>query len=304
MSRSSYPLPEWAAEKPFRVRDARAKGVGEERMRSRDLTRPFRGLRVAGELDGSVLARCAAYAEVMAPGQFFSHRTAARILGLPVPWREAAGEPLHVCVYRPDRAPRMSGIAGHDVAVESVRTLTVHGWFVADGLGVFRQLSNELQLYDLVALGDALVGGRRPLATPEQLAAAVAARPRFRGSSTAREALPLIRRGAESPRESRLRLLILEAGLPEPELNVDVLDGGGRFIGRGDLVYPRWKVLVEYDGDQHRVDPRQYERDVDRLEAFGAWGWEVVRVLNHHLADEAAVLRRVRDALIRGGWRT
>jgi len=303
MPRTPSPLPEWADGRPFRVKDANAKGVGLERMRSRDLWVPYRGLRFRGPADASVLGRCAAYSEAMAPGQFFSHRTAARILGLPLPWHETPDESLHVCVYRPDRAPRMAGIVGHDVRAEAVRTVTVNGWFVADAVGVFRQLSAELRLRDLVALGDAIVSGPSPLATREQLTALAAARPSFRGIATVRDAVPLIRRGAESSRESVLRMILVQAGLPEPALNIDVNDAAGRFLGRGDMVYPNWKVLVEYDGEQHRTEQRQYRRDVDRLEGFAASGWQTVRVLNHHLADEIAVVRRVRDALIRGGWR-
>lgn len=304
MPRSSSPLPDWLGPGPFRVKDAQAKGVGEERMRSPDLSAPFRGLRVVGPADESVLGRCAVYAEGMPPGQFFSHRTAARILGLPLPWPETKNEPLHVCVYRPDRAPRMKGIVGHDVRVDSIRTLTTNGWFVADAIGVFRQLSNELRLHDLVALGDAIIRGPRPLASLDQLRATATMRPSFRGIATVRDAVPFIRAGSESPRESRLRMVIVGSGLPEPELNVDVHDALGRFLGRGDMVYPHWKVLVEYDGDQHRTEQGQYRRDVDRLEGFTASGWQVVRVLNHHLSDEAALVRRIRDALIRGGWRS
>ena len=61
-------------------------------------------------------------------------------------------------------------------------------------------------------------------------------------------ALELVRPGSESPKETELRLLLIRGGLPEPELNVDVVGKNGRFIGRGDLVYRRHKVLVEYDG--------------------------------------------------------
>jgi hypothetical protein len=63
----------------------------------------------------------------------------------------------------------------------------------------------------------------------------------------------LLRPGAESRPETLLRLLLGRAGLPEPEVNVDIRDDSGRFLGRADLVYPPWRTIVEYDGDQHRT---------------------------------------------------
>ena len=57
----------------------------------------------------------------------------------------------------------------------------------------------------------------------------------------------------------------------------------GRFIGRGDLVYRHWRVIVEYDGDQHRTDTTQFDRDVRRLDDFAANGWRVVRIVGRSL---------------------
>ena len=117
-------------------------------------------------------------------------------------------------------------------------------------------------------------------------------------------ALELVRPGSESPRETELRLLLIRGGLPEPELNIDVFGKNGRFIGRGDLVYRRHKVLVEYDGSQHADDRRQFHRDVNRLEEFSDNDWRVVRVLKEHMnADRADIVTRVRNALLAKGWR-
>lgn len=101
-----------------------------------------------------------------------------------------------------------------------------------------------------------------------------------------------------------MRLLLVRGGLPEPELNGDVYGPDGTFIGRGDLLYRRFKVLVEYDGSQHADDRRQFHRDVDRLEAFAFDEWSIVRVLKEHMnADRADIVTRVRKALIARGWR-
>ncbi|MCU1405843.1 MAG: hypothetical protein JWQ43_2146, partial [Glaciihabitans sp.] len=59
---------------------------------------------------------------------------------------------------------------------------------------------------------------------------------------------------------------------------MDVRSAEGLWLGRADLVYPRWRTIVEYDGDQHRADTRQYEKDITRMETFADQGWNVVRV--------------------------
>lgn len=93
-------------------------------------------------------------------------------------------------------------------------------------------------------------------------------------------------------------------GLPEPEVNVSLVGPGAEFLGRADLVYRTWRVIVEYDGDQHRTDTRQFDRDVRRLERFAAHGWTVVRITGRaFFGDRATSIGRVRHALIAAGWR-
>lgn len=124
------------------------------------------------------------------------------------------------------------------------------------------------------------------------------------GRVAASKALESVRLGMESPRETLLRLLLIRGGLPEPDAGVEIVDGHGKFLARVDLCYREWRVVVEYDGDQHRTDPRQYSRDIARIEALQRAGWTVVRVLNVGLfrgADET--IARVTYALRTRGWR-
>ncbi|WP_286276298.1 endonuclease domain-containing protein [Naasia aerilata] len=232
----------------------------------------------------------------MAPWAFFSHQTAARIHGLPLPGREEE-EPLHVCVWKPERAPRVEGIVGHHATLGSTETVMRRGWQVTAPAHTLRQLASTLSVDNLVILGDALVARDAPLCTLQDLAALLPGAGGSRGAVALREALQLIRVGSESPMETKLRLLLGRAGLPEPALNVNIYDRHGRFLARGDLMYEKERVVVEYDGDQHRSDRAQYERDVDRLERLTDEGWRVIRVLRDHLADPQAVLARVRSAL-------
>ena len=179
-----------------------------------------------------------------------------------------------------------------------------------DPATLFCQLASTLSLPDLVAVGDALVlepvysdwRDERPWVPLGQLTERVE-NYRGRGKVRAARALGLIRPGAESRPETLVRLALIEAGLPEPEVNVEVRDGAGRFIGRGDLVYRRFRVVVEYDGDQHRTSAAQFDRDVRRLDDFAASGWRVVRIVaRHFFADREACLSRVARALREAGW--
>jgi very-short-patch-repair endonuclease len=103
--------------------------------------------------------------------------------------------------------------------------------------------------------------------------------------------------GAESPQETRVRLIVLAAGFPIPETQIWV---GPR---RVDLGWPEWMVGIEYDGAQHWTDPNQYGDDIVRLEFLREQGWTIIRVVAAHLRDPERLNRRVLTALRAAGWR-
>ena len=132
--------------------------------------------------------------------------------------------------------------------------------------------------------------------------AAIAARyPGARGIRRLREALELVDGGAESPQETRLRLVLVRGGLPRPVTQIPVVDERGR-VRRIDMGWPEWKVGVEYDGEQHWTDAAAYEDDIDRLDFLAGRRWNVVRVSSRHLRAPHDVVRRACDALQRRGW--
>lgn len=94
-----------------------------------------------------------------------------------------------------------------------------------------------------------------------------------------------------------MRWILVSAGLPEPELNVDIHDDRGTFLARGDLVYRERKVLVEHDGWHHERDAWQRQRDVLRREALETAGWRVIVVTSADMRDPAGVIARVASAL-------
>ncbi|MBS9533122.1 hypothetical protein KIH27_05900 [Mycobacterium sp. M1] len=118
-----------------------------------------------------------------------------------------------------------------------------------------------------------------------------------RGVVRARESLDLVDPGAESPKESWLRVALIRAGLPRPQTQIPVYDGYWEPFAVLDMGWPELKVAAEYDGDQHRTDPQRWRRDAKRAERLQRLGWIVIRVLAGD--REPDVVRRVRSALAR-----
>lgn len=119
-----------------------------------------------------------------------------------------------------------------------------------------------------------------------------------RGTRQLRELLPLVDAGAQSPKESWLRLLLVDGGLPIPETQIPILEGGYP-VAFLDMGWRAIKLGIEYDGDQHRTDRRQYVRDLRRLPMIEDLGWEMIRVIAED--RPAQVLHRVREAFERRG---
>jgi hypothetical protein len=119
------------------------------------------------------------------------------------------------------------------------------------------------------------------------------------GAGELRGRLDLVDALAESPMETRLRLLLTDAGLPSPTSQHHVCDRAGRFVGRVDLAYPESRVAIEYEGDHHR-GRRQFRLDVARLNALREAGWVVLRfTADDVLRRPADVARQVSNALQR-----
>ncbi|KLO26044.1 hypothetical protein [Mycobacterium haemophilum] len=119
--------------------------------------------------------------------------------------------------------------------------------------------------------------------------------PGRRGIARARLAFTLFDAGAQSPKETWLRLVLVQAGLPRPQTQIPVRDEFGQAIAYLDMGWEDVKVAVEYDGDHHRSDRSQFGWDIRRLERLQHKGWIVIRVVAGDRPAE--IVRRVRTAL-------
>lgn len=286
----------------FTVADAAHLGVPPGRLRGATLTRPFHAVRVRGPVDpGSLEAACHALAPRLREGQFFSHETALFLVGAPMPeWPYRPG--IHVSAYRPSHEPRTRGVIGHRLQVRESATGEVRRLPVEHPVRAWRQAGRLWRLGDLVAAADFLIHEDNAMADVRDLRDEVLRMGDVRGGVLLR-ALQEVRAGVRSPRETRLRLLLQEAGLPEPCVGWNLFTDRGTFVAELDLAYPRYRVAVEYDGRGHSEDEAQFARDADRWAAIRAQGWVHERVLSHHLVrDGRAAIAVARDALVRAGW--
>lgn len=123
-----------------------------------------------------------------------------------------------------------------------------------------------------------------------------------RGVVQLRRVLHVADGGAESPNETRTRLVLIGSGLPRPQTQIQVFNDWGGVIARIDMGWEEWKVGVEFDGAQHWTDPAQRTWDIDRLAELEARGWRLIRVSADMLRRRPNVVAtRTRAALVAAG---
>lgn len=256
-------------------------------------TQLHRGVYCLAQFADDFDVRVAAARLALPPDAALSHISALRLMGYCV----GPEFPLHFSTNRPHRI-RQPGIVIHR-RQGLLHATTVRGVRVLGAMRTFVDTATMVNDRNLLRIGDWLVAS--DLVDP-QLLLNYLSDSHLDGVQRARRVALMVRRGVASPRESDVRWTLLRSGLPEPELNVDLLDEHGAWLARGDLVYRRWKVLVEYDGFQHERDARQRQWDLHRREKLEAAGWRVIVVTAKDMAAPSTVAIRVRQALRQRGF--
>ena len=235
----------------------------------------------------------------LAPGVVLSHATAAAILELPLPLRIAEQQVIHVTAPRTISRPRRRDIRTHHASLRDTECAEVEGFRVTSPARTYADVAYGLTIGELVAFGDAMM--RKYGTSQRELLATILRRKRYPGRLKARACVDLLDPRAESPKESELRVLLLEAGLPTPSINPDILDEYGQFLARGDIAFEEYHVLVEYDG-AHHAEMRQRAHDASRRAVLREHGWIVVEIVGEDMRFPHRVNSRVRNALLERGW--
>jgi hypothetical protein len=187
--------------------------------------------------------------------------------------------------------------------------VSLDGVLITSRARTWLDCSRKMGIDELTVVADHLVriprpefeGRTEPHATLEELADMLDRHKGTPGSRKARLALEQARVGADSAPETRLRLALENAGLPEPELNMPTELHAG-VVRQPDLSYPEHKVAVEYEGEGHS-DAAQIVRDIAREEDFARAGWTLVRISKRHMENGArSAVAKVRAALPSRGW--
>jgi hypothetical protein len=186
------------------------------------------------------------------------------------------------CLHISDRSsrPRTRGIVGHRAL--ATPTIFFHGLPVTQPEWLLLELASILTVDELIVAGDGLVRRKRAPSTLGKLQVAGASLG-GRNIRQVRTALREVRAGTDSPMETRLRLLLTRAGLPEPVIGHTIRDGNGDFVGTPDLCYVQQRIAIEYEGAVHRDDPHVFAEDILRRELMQEADWYVIRVIADHV---------------------
>ncbi|MFP3578710.1 hypothetical protein SB659_03880 [Arthrobacter sp. SIMBA_036] len=300
------PLPSGLDPNGFLVADAYAAGVPRGRLQSKEFVTPSRGIRLArsddrnlellGRLHTAITPRCAA-----------SHVTAALLWSMPLPKyleEEGTNGLIHVTRRQEIGRVKRRGVIGHRAPLLARDVRLVNGVHLTSPEWTWVDLARHMGRGSLVAAGDSLLARESPLSSIAAIQEVIDRRPKVKGIRMAREILPLLREGVDSPQESRLRVKIVDAGLPEPAVTLPIFDDLGRYMSTPDLQYKEYKIALEYEGDHHRSDPVQWGKDIERDDRLRANGWIVLRFsLVQMKGGWGSAEKKIRDALVSRGWR-
>jgi Protein of unknown function (DUF559) len=284
--------------RPFTRAEALRRGYTDKQLWGPRFQRLFQGVYLPAGEPVTVLQRARGALMIAPNGSYASHHTAAVLWGAVPP----DTHDTHICV--PESGPSRSirrGIAAHR-ADPQFRPVSHRGLPVAAPAVVFAQMAAVApDLVELVVLGDSLVRAGR--VTLEELVELTQSWD-GKGARRARRAARLVREGVDSPMESRLRMLIVLAGFPEPVVNLIVRHENGDWKVRFDLCYPHLKLIIEYDGDHHLLDLKQWTQDLVRREWLEGHGWRVI-VINKdaYYKEPCQTLDRIRQAMHDRGQR-
>jgi hypothetical protein len=266
---------------PFLRSEARVLGVPERRLNSRYFRTVFGGVVVDARIPDTVVVRARAALLVCPDGGVISHWTAARLWGGVVP----DSDWVHISFMRDVRF-RLRGVKPHRFR-HRLDIKRRHGLPVTSPGQTFCHLARYLGLVDLVALGDRLV--KKGRCTPTELVHYADAWP-GQCRHEALRAARLVRERVDSVPETALLLLMVLAGLPEPQVDIRIYDADGNLRYRIDLGFEQVRLAIEYDGRWHDTDEQREHDDARRTDLSTDDDWTFVIVRAEDLKEKTELL--------------
>jgi hypothetical protein len=285
---------------PFTTRDAAACGVGREQLRrlcrDRVLRRMLQGVYSSVHLTDDLSLRAAAVALVLPPGAVLCRRSAAWLRGIDLRCPGESPLPAEVLVGTQVDPPRRPGVKAYQSTLRDEDVETVGGLPVTSGVRTAADLARYRPRTEGVVALDALAHAGH--CRVDEVAALGSTLRGRRGVRQLRLVVSLADPRAESPMETRTRVLIVEAGLLRPEVQYEVLDEWGQVIARLDLAYPHCRLGIEYDGRIAHTGLLEFNRDRERQNELLGAGWTLLRfVARDVLWRPQYILRQVESHL-------
>lgn len=280
--------------RPFTRAQATKAKISEWSLRSHRYVKIFRNVYISREVPRTPAIRARGAIAIAPEGAVISHHTAATLWGGSVPDSAAVNVTI-----QPDQVLEVGGIRTRERTRRPESTLH-HGVPITTPEQTFLDMAGELDLVQLVVLGDRFV--RRKVTTTDALIRAAAEWSGWHGG-LAQRAAAYVRAGVDSPPETKLRMLVVLAGLPEPVVNHKICDPEtGAVLRRFELAYPELLLALEYEGRHHRADDDIWAADIDRREEMDRRSWRIVQVISTGLHDDPLrTLRRIDQARIDRG---
>jgi hypothetical protein len=290
---SPIDVPAALLSQPFTLEQAAMLGVSRKVARGRRFRRLFRGVYVYATVELTLQTWLSAALLVLPADAVVSHLTALRLWGFE---------------HRRSAKLEFSTNTTAVTALPGVRLHRRQGRLTSETRGglpvtgpdrTFVDCGTRLSLVQLIQVAEHLI--HTGATTFDRLVGYCLTR-HLHGVQRARRAMALVVPGAESPMETLVRLMLVFARLPCPEPNVWIVSSDGHRVARVDLLYRRFKVVVEYDGWHHERSSEQRQRDRERREVLEALGYRLIVVTDADLRTPQAIPWRVHAALVGRGY--
>ena len=244
---------------PFTLAEARRAGLTRRQLQGASWRRVGNSLYVRAALADNPALLLAAIHRHLPAGAAFSGQTAAWLHGLELP----PCDPVEVTIPESCGISARAGMVVRRASLANQDVVERCGMRVTSAVHTLADLSRRLPLVDAVVAVDMAL--HRELVDLGQLHAYMTTHARRKGVAQLRQVIELAEPASESAMETRLRLLLVQAGLPRPEAQVPLYDERGRFLGRPDLYYRPRRLCVEYDGGTNRDSLLEDTRRQNRL---------------------------------------